>query len=495
MTNRDIQIRNGHGLGLVILSGVALVIFTIIMTAPLDLMHGNEDRMAAFVQDAVRNGNWICPRDQFGNLPSKPPLYAWWSSLATVATGSLNPLTLYFPSVLSTLLLSCLVYVAGKKNFGPRAGFLAGLVLLLSFGIIKQMPACRHDGLFTLGISLAAIAAFNSWLSGRNWIWFWLAATIATLTKGPLGLALAAGGLLAVFWEKISGEPIPLKGKQLPGIIFFLLIAGGWFALAYWQTNGAIVDRMIFKELLGHAVTNDDGDPAGSGFYKPTFTFLGNFAPWSMLTGLALWRIWKKPSADSHERRFERFLFCWFIVSLIIFSLAAHQRGRLIIPLFPVGALLAGRELARLTKAMNSMKFSQTCSALTLVGLLAVGFCYHFIASKSRGVVRTQGMRQLAQEVREKLGDDFPLIEVDSPYPFQFYTKRLRPMTPLNQAIELLQGDTPAFVAVSSLEKMKKKSARLLTNLYELARWPEQGEPLLTIVGNRPKLESQVGAK
>lgn len=471
--------------GIFFLGALVFAMFALMMTAPLNLMRGNEDRMAGFVYDAVQNGNWICPRDQAGNLPTKPPLFAWLSSLATFATGNLNPITLYFPSLLATLLLACVVFLAGKKYFGERAGWLAGLALLLSSGMIKQMAECRHDGLFALGISLGAIAAFHAWISGRGWIWFWLAGTIATLTKGPLGLLLAASGLLAVFWEKKSGQPLPLKGKQWPGIILFLLIAGGWFALACWQTNGDIIDNMIHRELIGHALTSDDGDAPGSGFYKPTLTFLGNFAPWSLLAALGLWRIWKKPSADSTERRFERFLFCWFFFGLIIFSLAAHQRSRLILPLFPVGALLAGRELARLTSAMNTRQFFQACAIMVVIGLAVVGFYFHFNQRTSPGVVQTEGMRQLARQVREQ--NYFPLTMVNSPFPFQFYLNNVRPLTPLDRAIELLQQEAPVFVAVIRLEKIKNKFHS--TNLYEVARWPETGEPLLSIISNQPKRE------
>ncbi len=472
--------------GTVFLSGLTIAIFAVIMTAPLDLMQGNEDRMAGFTYDAVHNGNWICPVDQVGNLPTKPPLFAWLSSLATLVTGSLNPFTLYFPAVLATLLLACVVYLTGTKFFDKRSGILAGLALLFSPGMIKQMDACRHDGLFALGISLAAIAAFHSWMSGRNWIWFWLATIIATLTKGPLGLVLAAGGLIAVYWEKRSGESFPLRGRQWPGIIVFLLITGGWFALACWQTNGAIIQKMIFQELIGHAITGKDSDVVSSGFYKPALTFLGNFAPWSLLVGLGLWRIWKKPSSDSTERRFERFLFCWFVLGLALFSLAAHHRSRLIIPLYPVGALLAGRELARLLSSISPRRFFQTCTAVTVAGLIVVAVDQHIVEGKSRGVVQTEGMRQFAQTVRDN--HYLPLTKTDAPFAFQFYLNDVRPLTPLNLGIELLQKEKPVFVAVTSLEKIRKRSG--LTNLYELARWPQTGESLLSIVSNHPKVRT-----
>src|SRR5258708_32332104 len=95
------------------------------------------------------------------------------------------------------------------------------------------MATARFDGLFALAVMLAARAAFHAWMRGGGWAWFWLAAAVSTLTKGPLGLLLAAFGLLAVAWERRSGTPKPLGGSQLPGVIGYLLLTVGWFVLAY----------------------------------------------------------------------------------------------------------------------------------------------------------------------------------------------------------------------------------------------------------------------
>ena len=67
-----------------------------------------------------------------------------------------------------------------------------------------QMATARWDGLFAFMVALTALAGFRAWTSGRGWTVFWLAAAAATLTKGPLGLLLAAFGFLAIPWERRS---------------------------------------------------------------------------------------------------------------------------------------------------------------------------------------------------------------------------------------------------------------------------------------------------
>jgi hypothetical protein len=66
---------------------------------------------------------------------------------------------------------------------------------------------------FAFTVSMAAFLAFRAWNTGRGWIWFWLAAAISTLTKGPLGLLLSIGWLmLAIPLQIRSGGAWKLGG-------------------------------------------------------------------------------------------------------------------------------------------------------------------------------------------------------------------------------------------------------------------------------------------
>jgi len=62
---------------------------------------------------------------------------------------------------------------------------------------------------------------------------------------------------------------------------------------------------------------------------------------------LALWRVIRYPAGNPGERHFERFLTCWILFGLLIFSLVRHQRADLLLPLWPACALFAVREMAR----------------------------------------------------------------------------------------------------------------------------------------------------
>jgi hypothetical protein len=98
-------------------------------------------------------------------------------------------------------------------------------------------------------------------------------------------------------------------------------------------------------------------------------------------------------------------------------------------------------------------------------------------------------MQELAGIVREKVGDEFPLTHVDSPYAFQFYLETKRSLVSVKEAARLLHLDAAAFVAISDLASLQTELGADSPALHEVARWPLSGKPFLRIVSNHPRLE------
>ncbi len=471
------------------LAFIAISLFILALTAPPNIGQNNERRMVAYVSDAVENNQWMCQHDEGGGIASKPPMFCWLSASATVLSGKINRLTLYWPTAAATLALSWILFRAGRKHFGERVGFLAGWTFLISHAALSQMTTCRYDGLFSLFVTLAALAAFEGWTTGRGWIWFWIAAAAATLTKGPLGLILAATGLLAVVWERKSIERQQLKGSQFYGVILFVLITGGWFALAYWQVGADLIHKMINDELLGHAIGNENESVSGPGFYKPLFWFITGFAPWSPLAILGIWRAWKEPSPDAHQRRFERFLVCYFVIGLLIFTFGGHHRSRLILPLMPAAALLASIQLARLTQSFSTLRFRKNVLITTIAALVGMGLYLNLIKVRSRSVKQTTAMRELVRTMRQSLGEHFPFTHAGPPFAFSLEFNQLHQFASYSRAAELLRGESAAFVAVENLARLQQQLGTNGQSCTELMHWPSNRTPMIYIISNHPRLE------
>ena len=474
---------------------IAVLLFVLALIGLPNLMD-NERRIAAYVLDAVHNGHWMAQRDSTGDVMSKPPMVTWIAALVTLVLDRPTRFAIYLPSALATGLVALLLLQVGRERFGWTAGFLGALAYLLSPIGYEMVETARYDGLFALPVAFAAIAAFRAWETGRGWTWFWLGAAIATLVKGPLGVVLGASGLLAGLWEWRSGARHPLRGQHWLGVALFALICGGWFWLAYREMGQPLIDKIIKGELVRHAVKGNEGEGMGLRFWEPPIAFLTFMLPWSLASLVAFWRIFKHPSADVETRRFERFLFCWFAVGLLIFCAAAHQRSRLVLPIMPAAALLAGRELARLLAGRKPHWQPRTvmrAAAGLAVFMLAFVAVYRFVLLRySDSVQRTLAAREFTREIQRGPGAQFPLTYVDSPFALQFYLNTMHRQVSADRAAELLKGDAAAFVVVGDAEKYQRIRERVGTNghLHELRHVSVgRGKNPFWLLSNQPRLE------
>ena len=476
-------------LNLSTLLAIALAIYAIRMIGPEDLADSyHQERAAAYVMDALRNGNWICQYGAIGEVSSKPPMLTWLAALASLPFGAANWFTLALPGALATIGLAALLFAAGSRYFGRMAGFFSGLAFLLSSIAAKQMVLVRIDGLFSFVVTVAALLAFRAWQTGRGWTWFWLAGAAATLTKGPFAVVLAGVGLIAAFWERRTGLPASIKGNHALGLILYFVICGGWFALAYAKFEQPLIDVMLGRELVGQMVKSSRSAGPFTEFYLPTVVFLSRFAPWSLLTCGALWRAFKRPSADAEARRFERFVGCWFLGGLLIFSCAAHQRPDLIFPLIPPAALLAGRLLASWMEP-RPRQMSWLVPSATAVVLLAFSFNYLHAVKKRARCQRTAAVKQVAAMVKSAGGTVFPLTHAQSPYALQFYLNTKKLPVDASWGANLLRQNPAVFIATSDYESIRAALGPDESRAHVLYRWGRPKDEPVELISNHPTLE------
>lgn len=472
------------------LAGLVGAIF-LIGLAGLPNLVDNERRVGAYILDALHNGHVMAQRDSTGDVISKPPMITWMSSLATLPFGHLNRFSLYLPGAVSAAALVLVLLRAGTLRFGWQAGFLAGFTYILSPLGDEVVQTARYDGLFALPVTVTALAAYRAWTTGRGWTWFWLAAAWATMVKGPLGLVLGAAGLTAAVWEWRSGARQPLRGRHWLGVALFFGLCGGWLWLGYQEMGQPLLDKLFKRELMKHALKGSDNEGVGVGFWEPTVAFVTLYLPWSVAGLVALWRVVKHPSADPETRRFERFLFCWFVVGLLIFSLAAHQRSRLVMPIIPALALLAGRELARWLTAWPARRLWRTAAAVSLVAFAGLLVYRTALLRDSSAVQRTLACGELAAEIRSTLGTEFPLTYIDSPFALQFRLNTLRFQVLPERAAALLAGPIPAFVVAGDKEAYARLKEKLDPRrpVHMLRLLSSRKGPTLHLLSNQPRLE------
>jgi hypothetical protein len=174
-----------------------------------------------------------------------------------------------------------------------------------------------------------------------------------------------------------------------------------------------------------------------------------------------------------------------------MFSLAGHQRQRLIFPLVPPLALVAGRELARGLAAWRPgvRRAAVTAAAgAWLLGTALYTFTWHAQKDEVRATV---AMRDAARALRTLVGPSLVLTHTDTPFAFRFYLGDLGPRTPMAAAAARLEGQASVLVAVSRLDLLRQ-ALPAGAPVHEVWHWPPAGEPRLWVVSNRPGLTAAV---
>ncbi|MBI4987968.1 MAG: glycosyltransferase family 39 protein [Rhodocyclales bacterium] len=470
-----------------LVTALVLAIYALRLAGPSNLEADAQDRNVGYVMDAVWQGHWLVQQDIRGRIMSKPPLHTWIAS-SFAAAGGINSLTLTLPSALAVLAMALLVIHVGRQRFGMPAGGLAAAAVVLAPMMSKHIALVRTDALFALAVALGAFAAHRAWERGGGWTPFWAAAAVATLIKGPLGLALAAMGMLAWFWQRRGDPATPSPaGAHWAGIGLFLLLTLGWLLPAILSAGQPLVDKLFFEELVGQATGVGKGGFPGRNLPKPTLYFILRFLPFSLFAFYGLWRIVRHPAAEAAERRFERYLFCWIVGGIILFSLASHHRGDLLLPLWPAAALLAGREMARLTGYIGGRRMAAVLAGLTLFFLGTTYWSYCLQAERQSEEVRYTLAAERSARALAASGLDVKRIHhLDTPATLQLGLGTFRPWIKEDEALRLANAAAPAYLAVESPEDFPRLFGPGGPALREVFRWPPdgQGKAALTVFAN-----------
>ena len=98
--------------------------------------------------------------------------------------------------------------------------------------------------------------------------------------------------------------------------------------------------------------------------------------------------------------------------------------------------------------------------------------CYYFQVRGHAPIVRqTVAIKNLAHQIEQRGGKEFPLIHVDDPMGLQVYLNTLRPPVSFERAAELLRDGPPAFVAVNDLAKLQAQAG---SRGFRLVPTPDQ---------------------
>ena len=320
-------------------------------------------------------GDWIYPT--FNGEPRfHKPILIYWLMRAGFAIGGDNPFGARLVSALAGTATCLMVLALGRRMFGPREGLLAALMLATSPIMVIESKLATTDA--TLAMLLVA-AQFCLWElsqrpSRRLAAAFWIAIGLATLTKGPVGLALiGASGVASWLCRGPTTAWRRLHWRW--GLPLFLAVTAPWYVAVGLISRGEFFRFALGKQVAERVVTGVENHGAFPGYYLVTTLLL--FHPWAGLLPTALKGAWTRRKSQPEMG----FLLGWIIGPLLLLECVQTKLVHYYLPSYPACALLAGWVVVALAReGVNLRRWPLGRLGFDLLGGVGVVFTVSFVA-------------------------------------------------------------------------------------------------------------------
>lgn len=317
----------------------ALLLYTVgLGNLPLrDWDEGTIGRVATEISRAPLDSfRWLFPTLWGDPYLNKPPLI---HSLIAVLYHffGVHEWTTRLPSAFLTALSVPLLYLLGREIFpGRSSALLSALVYLTLLPVVRHGRLAMLDGAVLCFEILMIVGILRSRRDLRWALGAGLGFSLLCLTKGILGIFLAAIGFLFLLWD---------TPRLLTSAYFWL----GWFlgatpAIAWYVAQFSHYEREFLDSLLAQQVkrVGDTLDNHREPFWYYPIEILKYSLPWLIFS------IWGFRLAKLDYRySWAKLLIVWGGMYLVAVSMMSTKLPWYILPIYPVLALAAGHALAR----------------------------------------------------------------------------------------------------------------------------------------------------
>lgn len=352
--------------------GFLLLFFGGLGSVPL--LDPDEGRYAEIPREMLASRDFVTPHLDGVLYFEKPPLYYWLNAAATAALPS--------PEIASRLTGACfgltglgLVWLLGNAMGGRRTGLLAAIVLGTSPLYVALARAAIIDMVMTFFLS-ATLACF--WFAQEQdeerrsrllWYGAFLAAALATLAKGLIGIVIP-GAVAFLFLLATRRWSVLRRVPWVGGPLLFLAIAAPWHVLAALRNPDFLWFYFVHEHVLRYATAE--------ALRQQPFWFFGaillvGLLPWSGLLPAVL-ALFRRSPERLRDRPALVFLLLWAGFVVLFFSASRSKLVPYILPALPplavLGALAVGEATEREGGARRWLRIGAAAGALFLGALI-----------------------------------------------------------------------------------------------------------------------------
>ena len=355
----DVQNDASHSQG--IAPTLALMVLAAVFLLPglgeRDFWTRSQGRPPLVARDILETGRLRPPFLLGAPYLNKPPLFHGLVALSFRLTGSEDEYAARLPALLAALLTIALTQRLGFLAGGRRAGFLGGLLLLLS---LRFFTLARASQLETMLAAMTALMFVGLLEHQRRrgvvpLLLAGLGAAGATMTKGPVLALLFPAVFLTAF--AVHRRSLRVFLSRAAGVIppAALAVTAAWYL-------PLLLDDQMRERLLERAAFGNVAHERPFFYYLPQV--LAGLSPGLLLL----------PMVRIDQRRLgpARPFLLAFLIGLVVFSLSKSKQSHYILPLYPLWAVAGGLLLAHPQGILRSRYAFGLCLALAALLLIAL---------------------------------------------------------------------------------------------------------------------------
>ncbi len=312
---------------------------------PLDR---DESRFTQATAQMLEQDDYVVIRFQDQPRFKKPVGIHWLqaASVATLSTPEAREIWAYrLPSLLGAMMAAGACAWGAEIFFGSATGLLAGAILGASLLLSTEAFIAKTDGVLCGAVTLALACLGRIYASSRGGavagrlvrLTFWLAISVATLVKGPIGpMTVTFTALSLSIWDR-KGAWLRTLGWGW-GVILFAAIVGPWAWAVTVATDGGFWRAAFVGDLVPKLAGNQESHGAPFGYH--TLAAIVQTFPATLLlpAGLVLgWRNRTEPGV--------RFALCWLVPTWMVFELTPTKLSHYGLPCYGALAWLAAAAL------------------------------------------------------------------------------------------------------------------------------------------------------
>ena len=325
----------------------------------------DEPKYLEAAYEMVKSGDYITPYYNYEYRFDKPVLVYWLIALGYRIFGINDFGGRFFVSLCGVLTVLLLYWWLSRWK-SERFAFWSSLVFLSLLDFIVMASVAMPDVVLTFFITGSLIFFFEGYhrKSANFYRLAFLFSGLATLTKGPVGLALP--GIIAVVYLILRRELLKTL-KTIPWFsgfaIYFAVVLPWYGAVLYKHGYQFFKDFIIFHNI--HRFTGKiPGHPTAWWYYLANYFWL--FLPFPLFFPFALYRMFKEKAIWRDDLL--EFALVWFFTVFLFFQIAHTKLAHYLLPSFPAFAVITTWYLFNLKEKLPLYLTAFLFTTLALAG-------------------------------------------------------------------------------------------------------------------------------